>query len=57
MRGRGMEGGGGEWEILIKICLIQKSGRGEILIKYMFSSRGEGRGGEGEGEGGILRLI
>jgi hypothetical protein len=37
--------------------LIQKSGRGEILIKYMFSSRGEGRGGEEEGEGGILRLI
>jgi hypothetical protein len=36
MQGRGMEGGGGE--ILIKICLIQKSGRGEILIKYMFSS-------------------
>jgi hypothetical protein len=50
MQGRGMEGGGGEWEILIKICLIQKSGRGEILIKYMFSSWGEG-------EGGILRLI
>jgi hypothetical protein len=33
--GGGRRGGG---EILIKICLIQKSGRGEILIKYMFSS-------------------